>query len=186
MLTFENRVEMMRGILHPEADLCEVGVFLGEFSSTLLRFRPKRLTLIDMWEGQMISGDADGNNHKGANMENVWEDIQRVAKEIPAVDLRRGKSQDILLTLEDESYDMIYIDGDHSYEGVKRDLELAWPKVRKGGFLCGHDYEINKAKCWFNYNFGVRRAVDEFLGQRGLSLYAKALDGCVSWAVLKT
>ena len=32
---------------------------------------------------------------------------------------------------EDNSIDAIYIDGDHSYEGVKNDLELYYPKVKK-------------------------------------------------------
>lgn len=48
----------------------------------------------------------------------------------------------------DESMDMVYIDADHSYESVKEDIGLWWPKVRKGGFLGGHDIVlpgVNKA-----------------------------------------
>lgn len=39
----------------------------------------------------------------------------------------------------DNSLDFIFIDADHSYEGVKRDIELWRPKVRSGGYLSGHD-----------------------------------------------
>ncbi len=40
--------------------------------------------------------------------------------------------------------DMVFIDGDHSYEAVKRDIELWLPKCRK--LICGHDYnEVWKA-----------------------------------------
>ena len=41
----------------------------------------------------------------------------------------------------DESFDFVYIDGDHSYAGFSADLKMWWPKVKQGGFLAGHDYE---------------------------------------------
>ena len=47
----------------------------------------------------------------------------------------------------------IYIDGDHSYKGVKNDLELYYPKVKKNGLILCDDYR----------NFqGVKKAVEEF------------------------
>jgi hypothetical protein len=36
-------------------------------------------------------------------------------------------------------YDYIYLDGDHSYEGVKRDYLLSWPRLRSGGLMLFHD-----------------------------------------------
>ena len=44
------------------------------------------------------------------------------------------------LHCDDAAFDLVFIDGNHSYEVVKRDLELYWPKVRPGGILIGHDY----------------------------------------------
>lgn len=40
------------------------------------------------------------------------------------VTLVQGKSHEVIPKLEDESWDIIYIDGDHTYDGVKRDWEL--------------------------------------------------------------
>jgi len=80
-------------------------------------------------------------------------------------------------------FDVIYIDGDHSYQGVKRDLQLALKKVRPGGFICGHDYEMNMVRAKSCYDFGVKRAVDEFCKAEGFSICAKAIDGCVSFAI---
>lgn len=38
----------------------------------------------------------------------------------------------------DNFYGYITIDGDHSYEGVKKDFELLWPRLLPGGFICLH------------------------------------------------
>lgn len=38
-----------------------------------------------------------------------------------------------------EQYDFLFIDGDHSYEGVKKDFEMYAPLVRKGGIIIFHD-----------------------------------------------
>ncbi len=35
---------------------------------------------------------------------------------------------------------LVFIDGDHSYEGCKRDIEAWLPKVKPGGLLAGHDF----------------------------------------------
>ncbi|CAJ1935749.1 unnamed protein product [Cylindrotheca closterium] len=43
-------------------------------------------------------------------------------------------------SLQDRSYDFIYLDGDHSYAGVKQEMFYYWPKVRNGGMMAGHDY----------------------------------------------
>jgi predicted O-methyltransferase YrrM len=37
-------------------------------------------------------------------------------------------------------FDLIFIDGDHSYDGVKADTELAHKLIKKGGMIAWHDY----------------------------------------------
>ena len=59
---------------------------------------------------------------------------------------------------EDESVDLVFIDGDHSEEGARRDLGAWVPKVRPGGVIAGHDYDSPRHP-------GVRRAVDRFFAQ---------------------
>lgn len=53
--------------------------------------------------------------------------------------------------------DFIYIDGEHTYEAVKQDLELFLPKLKEGGVVSGHDYYPER---WP----GVVKAVNETLG----------------------
>lgn len=60
-------------------------------------------------------------------------------------------------------FDFVFIDAEHTYEAVKRDL-MAWVlKVKSGGILGGHDY--------FHSAFpGVKRAADEFAALYELEL----------------
>lgn len=73
----------------------------------------------------------------------------------------RGISQDpaVARRIPDESMDLLYIDGDHSYESCLSDIEMYMPKVRIGGVVCGDDY-IDRIST------RVREAVDERLPQR--------------------
>ena len=57
--------------------------------------------------------------------------------------------------LKNESLDYVFIDADHTYNGVKQDIIHWEPKVRKGGFIIGHDYGHPKYT-------GVNKAVNEF------------------------
>lgn len=61
--------------------------------------------------------------------------------------------------VEDGSLDFVFVDADHSYAGVKRDLEAWLPKIRKGGFMTGHDIHFE----------GVKKAVDEAFGDAYLT-----------------
>jgi hypothetical protein len=42
---------------------------------------------------------------------------------------------------EDNSVDFIFIDADHKYYGIKKDLIAWYPKVKENGIFCGHDFE---------------------------------------------
>lgn len=57
----------------------------------------------------------------------------------------------------DGYFDLVYIDGDHTYDGVINDLNAWYAKVRQGGILCGDDFD------WA----GVRNAVVDFMTAKG-------------------
>lgn len=49
------------------------------------------------------------------------------------------KSNEFHKKFSKEKYGFVHIDGDHSYSGVKKDFEMFWPRVERGGFLAMHD-----------------------------------------------
>lgn len=53
----------------------------------------------------------------------------------------------------DNSLDFVFIDANHGYEDVKKDIQAWYPKVKVGGYIGGHDYSM--------YWTGVIKAVDE-------------------------
>ena len=61
---------------------------------------------------------------------------------------------------EPESMDFIFVDGDHSYEGVKKDCHVYYPFLKKGGFFCGHDYSFLPE---------VKKGVDDFRKEAGIT-----------------
>ena len=56
------------------------------------------------------------------------------------IELCQGTSADVIPKLTDDSYDLIYIDGDHSYEGTKIDWELT--KNKWNMFMLFDDYHL--------------------------------------------
>lgn len=76
-----------------------------------------------------------------------------------------------------DGLNFVYIDGNHSYNSVKQDINLYYPKVRKGGVLGGHDFY---AQC--DKDNGVARAVLEFVEEYDLELMGK--EG-YDWFVVK-
>ena len=66
--------------------------------------------------------------------------------------------------------DFIFIDGNHTYEYVIKDLENYWPKVKQGGILAGHDYWHRSFANGGHFDSDmVYEAVEEFAHTNGIS-----------------
>jgi hypothetical protein len=138
----------------------EVGVETGNFSAILVRIaRPKRLHLIDPWEQVPGTREGTGARHRRGGDELHATVCRRFARRIErgAIIVHRCGSADAVSDL--EALDWAYIDGDHTYQGVKEDLENYYPLVKPGGTIAGDDY----AMLGLSWGDGVREAVDEFV-----------------------
>lgn len=165
----------------PNPVIAEIGIFRGEFSKILLdTFNPSRFILVDPWFPVMIcSRDQDGNDVAYYHGEELYNHvIDKFASE-KRIEIQRKLSADA--KIEDASLDVMYIDGDH--QGVVSDLERGRKWVKRGGWLCGHDFGMNPVKARHHYEFGIARAVSEFCQKYGYKIQWLAFDGCISFVI---
>lgn len=151
----------------PNSTCAEIGVHRGDFTSLIINtLNPGKLFLIDPWE---IGDDANAGGQTYDSVLGFMKTAYSTDDDYSAVfnlfekfiangtvSLVRDYSYNAVSSFADSSLDMVYIDASHIYESVKADLNDYLPKLKPAGLMCGHDY--------FTYsNFGVMRAVDEFL-----------------------
>jgi predicted O-methyltransferase YrrM len=86
------------------------------------------------------------------------------------VDMIKGESLSIAKLIPDESLDWIYIDADHTFNGIYNDLHAWYSKVRKGGIVSGHDYLDGNYNGYLNAPYGVKTVVDDFVRENNKEL----------------
>jgi len=122
----------------------EIGVAMGEHAEQVLRDRNIYYTGIDQWKYDTTM-EHEKNKIKNWNTQEKWDDIYKsVLKKLSKFEDRasiiRGSSRDVVPTLV-HKYDVIYVDGDHSYEGAKKDLELSLDVLAEDGKIIVDDLQ---------------------------------------------
>ena len=138
----------------------EIGVKEGNFSKIILdNWGCKKLYLVDPWEIQEKDTYDENHNHN-KDFENT---LKKLSKYKERYEIIREYSDKAHAHFKNDSLDFIYIDGNHSYEAVKKDLELWYPKLKKGGVFAGDDYTFVPVETMCDGSvFGVTKAVNEF------------------------
>jgi predicted O-methyltransferase YrrM len=122
---YQGLVELAQYLPADVKVMAEIGSHIGGSAGIFIaHLKPEKIYCVDSW-------------HDGPQRE--WE-FDRFARPHPQVvkvklDTAAGASQ-----FKDFSLDFVYIDADHSYAYVRRDIALWTPKVRIGGWIGGHDY----------------------------------------------
>ena len=139
-----NRVEWLKTLQKAQGFAIEIGVGQGFFSLEILKNTNYTLYSIDCWEY---------NTFNPIPEQSYQETISRLTSfKERSIIIKSYSIPEIANKFQDNSIDLIYIDGDHYYDEVKKDLLLWYPKVKKGGIFSGHDYSLS---------WGVKKAVDE-------------------------
>jgi len=136
--------------------ICEIGSAFGRSTRALGDHVAKpngRVYAIDSWAGaghfSSITNEVNGEDDFNVFKVNL-QDLIDAGTVIPI----RMKSKEAAEKLKGSQYDMVFIDGDHSYAACRSDIKLFGPMLGSGSLLVGHDY----------YQLGVFRAVKEEIG----------------------
>lgn len=142
--------------------MAEVGVYKGELMRVVLRSPLanylKHYYAIDPWEVH----DDHWHGATKKQWDGMYWSVAKYMPWFPALKVIRMVSTEAARMFPDSSLDFVYIDGDHAYESVRRDIAAWLPKVRNGGLIGGHDYVNDDSKITSIYD--VRRAVKEAFG----------------------
>lgn len=149
----------------------EIGVSGGHTYSHVLNTckKLKEWHGVDIWkpsEGYEVRPNGVEWNHEG----NYNKVVQISKKHENRAFIHRMTSEEASKEIEDESIDIVFIDADHSYEGVKNDIIYWAPKVKSGGIISGHDYDLPRFP-------GVKKAVLEFFEEK----FIQVEDDAVWW-----
>ena len=150
--------------------LAEVGCWKGHsisylaklLLSTNKKFELYAIDIWDEWKNWRENCKVADEAHFDEIIQNLYKiynrnlEINGVRKHI--VDVKKP-SVEAVKDFEDGYFDFVYIDADHTYNAVKRDIDAWFPKVRVGGIIGGHDY--------FQPTCGVKQAVDEKFSKVG-------------------
>ena len=141
----------------------EIGVLGGDNAEIILKTLPiRRLFLIDPYISYIY---VDGQLFDPR--EYLLEAEKKLLKFKEKAIFVRKKSSEAVDDIPN-NLDFVYIDGNHAYEFVKKDIHLYYPKVRSGGVIGGHDFSAAFP--------GILRAVLEFAEEKNLQLHGRETD----------
>lgn len=136
--------------------IAEIGVLGGDFSELLLK-KSKFLYLIDLYNAN------DWEWAKRFNSSSHYDYVRNKFLKNQNVRLIKGNSYEVLDRFQNDYFDVIYVDGDHSYDVVKKDLQVAYKKLKKGGLLWINDYTMYDHHTKSIY--GVQKATNEIINE---------------------
>jgi len=149
----------------------EVGVAEGRFSREMMAWGLKALYLVDIWETMpFIEGCA--------SFEQSWHDanynsVIQLRNEYPDnVFIIKNFSHKAVTDFKNEGLGLVYLDGDHTYNGCKTDINCWFPKLVSGGIMAFHDYGLLTV-------YGVNRAVNEFASANNLEIHELLENGAL-------
>ena len=140
----------------------EIGVRKGLNARSILKeLNIKKLYLIDVWDNY------NGGDGIWSNMEEIYESILNEFGKDERVQIIKDLSENAVRLIDDKSLDFVYIDGNHSYDYVLQDIELWTPKIKKYGFIAGHDFELDS---------DVSKAVSKFCSENNIKFQIEIPD----------
>lgn len=152
----------------------EIGVCRGETSYTLLeKTNIKKLYLIDAWAAY-----DDWIGHISQDTMDRFKDI--TVRNLSKFDSKKYEiiTSDSLKAapkIKDNTLDFVFIDADHSYDGVYKDITSFYSKVKVNGIVSGHDFNMGS----------VNQAVKDYIESNKLEVELSTLENDVWYWIKK-
>jgi len=116
----------------------------------------------------------DWNGNVLNNRQELYQKVvERFASYGDRFKLIRATSDDAVDQFEDKFFDLIFIDGLHTYEQLTKDCNNYYSKLKDGAIFAGHDYTVIE---------GVNRAVNEFIAKHDKKIWQ---GDCDTWFWIK-
>jgi hypothetical protein len=165
--------------------ICEIGVQIGTNFNRMIQHNPSLAVAVDCWiDDNVISHNDGGFPQELLNQQ--FNDFIKSVSGKPFVKVIRDYSYNAAKEFPSDFFDLVYLDGDHTYEGCLRDIEDWYPKVKKGKFLVGDDFRNDEGRLRFKKDiklkFGVIDAVTKFSQKNNIQFYELPYLG---WAIIK-
>jgi predicted O-methyltransferase YrrM len=150
-------LDWLARVAHCSDKILEIGSYKGRSTRALCDNAKGTVTAVDPWAGPYIT------NRGTVLFDQIesWNEFQRNLADVPNLTIFRGYFEEFCNQDTDTDFDFIFIDGDHRYDSVIRDIYGSLKLLKSGGILAGHDYTHQD---WP----GVKRAVDELFPNREL------------------
>ena len=132
--------------------IAEIGSWKGRSTHPLCSGCQGKVFAIDHFMGSV--GDGLAPTEAEIREDGVYKAFCKNTQKFNNLFVDRKDSLSAAKQYPDGFFDMIFIDAEHTYESVKKDLDVWLPKARK--LICGHDY--------FDRFPGVVKAVNEKFG----------------------
>ena len=134
----------------------EVGTLYGDFAVQIMHYcQPRELHIIDI----------GFNNLRREN---------EAALRAYGCRFHQGMSWEAIGRFPDRYFDVLYIDADHSFDAVVKDLDQASRAVREDGLIICNDYTLWDV--WSSRPYGVIQAVNSLANKRRLPFIYFALQ----------
>jgi predicted O-methyltransferase YrrM len=185
--TLEKAEKMMQLIYDTHPTLCvEIGVFGGSSiyptAKALKYLRAGVVYAIDPWAtGECLEGyepeDANYQWWGSVDLSLVYQNFRQMLITYGLTNhckVLRMSSQQAVSEFDDESIDILHIDGNHTENVVFSDIQLFLPKVKKGGYIWFDDVHWSSGSC-----YTVHRALEYALASGEVIFRPeRSMDNC--------
>jgi predicted O-methyltransferase YrrM len=151
-LSFEERLLLLETALELPNDflVCEIGSYLGASTAFLAAaavLKGGHVHCVDTWDNVAMGLEPSQDTYATF--------LGNIFRFRPFITPHRGRASERAKDI-GGGFDLLFVDGDHSYESVRSDLSHYVPKLKKQGLLALHD---------FDYESVSRAVTDHFSGQ---------------------